>query len=590
MVSQSKKLTKVHVSTVPGPQPTPKVGRQPPIRVVARDEVVQRSGANLTASNAAPVVEEQVASVEALHGDAPTRQEEIKQLPTFGEVTGLSTEEECKTLLVVPMRSLDAVKDCYWDESATKVQVAACVRRISKRVDELVTEAGDDLSLEEISPDGRPEVEAQRAGHFKNAANGITKIRVQAEFYEYLQNILEEEFIVVPDDQSTLEEEVYAGAEFYPAAVIEQIAVQNAGMKAWARYDRSSGTYAYQFSYTSEAQRRLADRRGYLVQLGSYEKLVPSRVAKRIQMEEITAYGFTGVGSAIDFGRTPIAGAMALSSDLVRMMPARGVKAGMGAVVTIRFPYSTANYHKVLNLLAQAHFKLPIGEHVLEITLATNPVELAKLLRLNLLAEEVDEVEEKEAPRALDLRIAEGAVAGELVAACLWDLRREVGREAAALARAWRMRAEGWPEAHTHEMHNCAMQTLGECVTARDSCLDDAMQMEVSGELTDPSQINGDASCGAGIIGSRDWHGILSATWARIVARVAARRYLVEAGASAGAAWGLLREWLGCVGEAAGSVARRGCAARSQGWTRWRPQEHLLGWGFDARGCSGRRK
>ena len=45
------------------------------------------------------------------------------------------------------MRSLDAVKDCYWDESATKVQVAACVRRISKRVDELVTEAGDDLSL-----------------------------------------------------------------------------------------------------------------------------------------------------------------------------------------------------------------------------------------------------------------------------------------------------------------------------------------------------------------------------------------------------------------------------------------------------------
>ena len=106
------------------------------------------------------------------------------------------------------------------------------MRRISTRIDELLVEAGDSLSLVEISPGGRPEVEAQRAGHLKNAANGITKIRVQAEYYEYLRGILEEEFLVLPDDQSKLEEEVFASAEFYPAAVIEQIAAQNNGLCA----------------------------------------------------------------------------------------------------------------------------------------------------------------------------------------------------------------------------------------------------------------------------------------------------------------------------------------------------------------------
>ena len=77
-----------------GPQPTPKIGRQPAVRVVARDEVAQRSSEDHTAPDAALEEEEQVASVETLHGDSPTRQEEIKQLPTFGEVTGLSAEEE----------------------------------------------------------------------------------------------------------------------------------------------------------------------------------------------------------------------------------------------------------------------------------------------------------------------------------------------------------------------------------------------------------------------------------------------------------------------------------------------------------------
>ena len=60
-------------STVQGPQPTPKVGRKPAIRVVARDEVAQRSNENLTASDAALEEDGQVASVEKLDGDSLTR-------------------------------------------------------------------------------------------------------------------------------------------------------------------------------------------------------------------------------------------------------------------------------------------------------------------------------------------------------------------------------------------------------------------------------------------------------------------------------------------------------------------------------------
>ena len=259
-------------------------------------------------------------------------------------------------------------------------------------------------------------------------------------------------------------------------------------------------------------------------------------------------------------------------------------------MVTIRFPYSTANYHKVLNLLAQAHFKLPIGEHVLEITLAANPVELAKLLRLNLLAEEVDEVEEKEAPKALDLRIAEGAVAGELVAAWVWDLKREVGREATALALARMKRSEGWPKARTHETRNCVMRISDKCATMHASCYDGATQLEATGDVTDRSQISGDVDHGAGGLGSLGDLGLLSSAWARIVAMGSPERGVSDVGASLWAARRVLHAWLGCEGEAAGSMERMVCATQGHGWTRWRPSEHLLGWGFDARGCSGRRK
>ena len=588
MVSRAEKQEKMRKASTRGPQATPKVGRPPIAGEKDRDEAAQRSAGKVAAAVAALEEGDLAARVDELVGEPKTRKEEIQQLPTFAEITGLSSEEECKTVLVVPKRSVAAAQECYWDEAATKVEVAACVRRISTRIDELLVEAGDSLSLVEVSPGGRPEVEAQRAGHLKNAANGITKIRVQAEYYEYLRGILEEEFLVLPDDQSKLEEEVFASAEFYPAAVIEQIAAQNSGLQAWARYDRASGTYAYQFAYSSESQRHRAERRGHLVQLGSYDRLMSSRVAKRIQWEEITAYGFTGVGSATDFGKKPIAGAMALSSDLLQMSPAKGIKSGVGAVITIRFPYSTANYHQVLNLLAQAHFKLPIGEHVLEVTLAANPVELAKLLRFKLLAEEVDEVEEKESPRALDLRITEGATAGELIAACAWDMRRAAGREAAAIALARLRRREAAMAEEAREMPSYASQTLDECAAMHALIYSHDEPVASSGDLTYPLQSHenadyqeGGACCCLGSMVYGGAHDIILVLPGAGTGDAPTRSWTAES-------W--LRELVGCdVWAESHGEAEMG-ASMGYSWARWRPAMHLLGWGFDARGCGGRRK
>jgi hypothetical protein len=327
-------------------------------------------------------------------------------------------------------------------------------------------------------------------------------------------------------------------------------------VSAVAIWDFDRQMTAYRFVYSSHAQEAAVDKRGYLVRLGKGAALgtfIPQPIQQRVQWETIYVHGATGQGSARDFVLPCVTRALAVSKDLAKLQEAQGVKRGRGYFAAISFPYSKSKYLQVMKLLETKHFKLPIGEGVLEITLAATMVEMGKILNMDLIKEEeVKEEEEEEASKPLELRFEEGAqgrVAGELVEAALWDRHREASASAAREGRrrleAALMRNRGDTNAH-NEMPSCG------CSTAENGSEFSLVQSWSRQRLGEPAAAP-----------------TFSEAWPN------ERRAVI--GAARRTAWGAAAEW-------------RGSAMRSDSrcW-RQRLLEHLLGWGYDARGCGGGR-
>ena len=71
------------------------------------------------------------------------------------------------------------------------------------------------MSLAKMSPGGKVEFKAQRAGHQKNLHNGVYNLRVEDKWIPTLIKIIEPHCAVAPQDKDDLELEVHAGPEFY---------------------------------------------------------------------------------------------------------------------------------------------------------------------------------------------------------------------------------------------------------------------------------------------------------------------------------------------------------------------------------------
>ena len=523
----------------------------------------------ITAQNAAAMTKAGVANVVA-DGEAEatlTRREAIDALPTLQEVTGLEPATDCVTFIVTPLREGKAAAACF-HELSKPADIAAATREMRKVLDEAIVARGDGLTLEQVSEGGRMDVYPLRNNAQRNRCQGNYHVRIQECYGEYVENTLSGRFpetvqgamaVVSPSLDVVLEQEIFVdeggGAKpLYPGSVIEQIYVQ-AGVSAVAIWDFDRQMTAYRFKYTSHAQEAAVVKRGYLVRLGKGAELgtlMPQPIQQRVQWETIILHGATGMGSARDFVLPGVTRALAVSRDLARIREAQGVKRGRGFFAEISFPYSKAKYLQVMKLLETKHFKLPIGDGVLEITLAATMVEMGKILNMDLVKEEVvaEEEEEVDAPR--ELRFEEGThrrLEGELIDAALWDRHREIGARAACEGRR-RLRAaamRGYDEGREPGvMHSCA------CLIA---------EGEYDFSLAQLRHKALEARSGAWTTASA-----LATIWAE------GAQFTSDRGARAGRA-----EW-------GGQLTLQACTCWQQ-----RPLNHLLGWGYDARGCGGGR-
>lgn len=120
---------------------------------------------------------------------------------------------------------------------------------------------------------------------------------------------------------ATYSHQVIVPDNFYPGAVMEQIAIQNNGLAASFRRDFSIGKNAYVYSVDLDLARQTEITKcGYLVQLGLQGKFRMLPVEQRMTFETIYAYGFSGVASAQAEGKQPFADELACPSDLVRII------------------------------------------------------------------------------------------------------------------------------------------------------------------------------------------------------------------------------------------------------------------------------
>ena len=139
-----------------------------------------------------------------------------------------------------------------------------------------------------------------------------------------------------------------------------------------------------------------------------------------MQWEEIAVHGMSGTKSAKEFLLPKVAESVGTSDDLCDMRLASGIRRGVGWVGLIRFPFSREQYKHVMKLLATQRFKIhiPLDEeeskfHTVEITLAMNTVELAKVLAWDILQPESASLGnggDDDKVEALELRIQEGAL------------------------------------------------------------------------------------------------------------------------------------------------------------------------------------
>ena len=339
-------------------------------------------------------------------GDVPaTRQEEIESLQTIGKVNELIATNDAVSIKLVALRSGRACK-AYYDETATYDMICACEKFLRELMNDLLYDLGDGWNLKDLSEDGKVNLAAARSGNTKNRRNGQMVVRIDEVHYEYFERAIDGLFSIAPADPDELEYEAMAGETFYPGAILEQM-YEQAGVHATVRYSREAKANIYLFSFESEEAQEAAIQQGYIIKLGKEHGTMPFRpVQKKIQMEECFLYGFTGPASAKDLFLPLYAQEVGCSKDMARLSRAQGIRDGVGTVIKVTFPYSKASYKRFMKLIAIERFKLVVEGHAIEVTIAMTPVELGKILQFRLMAE-VEEEEQEELSSAIDLRIEE---------------------------------------------------------------------------------------------------------------------------------------------------------------------------------------
>ena len=341
-----------------------------------------------------------------------TRSEQIEALPEFGEITGLQAVDSGMSLNIVPLRS-GKMATAYFDESTGVSIILGKTKEMRDLIDDAISTHAKGWDLSMASVGGRPDLTALRCSEpFKNNRCGVYKIRVLENVADMVTAALNGLAVVTAAFGVEYTHETIIPDDFYPGAVIEQIYMQT-GLAAAFKRDISVGknVFVYQFAVQSAAKLTLVEKRGHLVQLGKHGKFAMRETERKLSFETIFAYGCSGVGSAKDLLKEPVAASLAVPSDLVRIAGVPGVIPGMGTVVAIKYPYSKANYDAAAQLLDQGQFKLrhsATSSFAIEITLAITPIELGKRLALKLLKDADSSDSEDEEEEALDLRIKEG--------------------------------------------------------------------------------------------------------------------------------------------------------------------------------------
>jgi hypothetical protein len=518
----------------------------------ARAQPTQRA-AEVSAASAAQVTavaQPGAGEVAAQQSIVERRRDERAALPRMAEATLAQAVANCQTLVLVPLRGGTA-EDCYFNEATSRAEIDKAVRGIVAHIDAAIRAVDANSSLAAISPDGKVEVKTQRANSYKNRCKGTFAVRVLAQHADMLGLLLstgspQALAIVSPMDTSALSHEVVVeGSEFYPGAVMEQIYQQNTGLRSAVVYDAGLRANVYKFTPNAE-QLAAIEMRGHAVKLGDYGTFQLREVEQRITWEQVAFYGCTGLGSARDFMLPEVAGALGLSTDMVRVRQADGIRRGAGFVGMFSFPYSQQHYSRLLQLLDIANFKILIGRHALSITVAATPVELGELVGMRLTekaAEEEAEIEE--VPPALDLRI--GAQHGiKLVPARVWLLAKAAAREAAAIGQS-RM-AIGGTRVDVVSVAPHASTPCGKCATAGPNA---QLRLYKCASVLDASA---QAEARSGTRASHE----------------------TEPDPHAWGSWNVEHR-----------RARMGTGRRVVGRCEWevRAMNHLLGWGFDARAC-----
>ena len=481
--------------------------------------------------------------------------------------------DQYHTLHLVPMRSTEA-GEFAWDEVTSVAKVQERVAGLARYIDAILrSRPGDNLTLAKVSPNGNVDLQALRAAAEKNKSRGIAALRVATFFGKHVEKMLEAGGIMIaPQDLDELSCETSVATGLYPGSVMEQIYIQNEGLRSAFKYDNDAKMNCYQFEPTVE-QRRAIARRGYLVKLGSEGTFDMRAISGQVSTETFLVYGTTGLGSAKLLAQPALSKRLRLSQDLVRVSGFNGARRGAGFIALITVPFSKKNLEAMHRMFQVGSFSLgnpDVPGYLMEITVAPTPVELEKILAFRLLNAPIDEAEDEIVEKAKDLsiRIVEGKL--------LRSPAEGLTLTPIALAHG---RAHAGPhgEGERAAMHSCALVNL---VTR--NCA-----------LTNPiGEAAAEKSRAFSLWQSTAQATSFTTTWRR-------RRRHASTPATATSPEGGREGQYVPLGDSAdrthdgrtGEGRRRGGTESVvvEGHWGWRPMNHLLGWGFDARGRGGGR-
>lgn len=300
-----------HVAPTPPMAPKPSAPKTPVAPTVSA-----AAAAKPAAPAAEPIIKEvkEPEVVVTTEEVEQSRAAEIEELPEFANVTGLTAVESGITIHLTPLRS-KGWADFYFDEATSVSAIMGKTQGLIRAIDAKITEKLKGFDLASVSVSGAVEVAAVRCSEpFKNGRCGVYKFRVLEACSEAVMGAIGEEAVATPAFGIEYTHETIISDEFYPGAVIEQIAEQNGGLAAAYKRDFSIGknVFVYQVRIASAAQLAIIEKRGHLVRLGVHGAFALRAVERKVTFETIYAYGCSGVGSAKDILQEPLAASLAV--------------------------------------------------------------------------------------------------------------------------------------------------------------------------------------------------------------------------------------------------------------------------------------